>query len=169
MSNRLDAGPEATGKTGSGAPGGGNGEASREAGYGIGRAARELGLHPRTLMAYERIGLIRPARRRTRRVYSDNDLRWIGCVQEFNRHAGVSLHGLTMLRRFLPCWAVREQVERDAGGGWEPPGAESLDRVHRAYSGQAPGECRSCGVYRAGREKARLALDSCGAHVARPW
>jgi len=145
----------------------GAGPCGTEALRGIGPAARQLGLHPRTLMAYERIGLIRPARRRTRRIYSDNDLRWLGCVQEFNRSAGVSLHGLTMLRRFLPCWAVREQVERDCAGGFEPPGAASLDRVHRAYSGEAPGVCRTCGVYRAGRDEARAALGSTAAQPAR--
>jgi MerR family transcriptional regulator/heat shock protein HspR len=145
----------------------GAGPAPAESLRGIGPAARQLGLHPRTLMAYERIGLIRPARRRTRRVYSDNDLRWIGCVQDFNRKAGVSLHGLTMLRRFLPCWAVREQVESGSVGGWEPPGPASLDRVHRAYSGQAPGACRNCGVYRAGRDEARAALGSTEARTAR--
>lgn len=145
----------------------GSGPDAKDARVGIGPASRRLGLHPRTLMAYERIGLIRPARRRTRRIYSDNDLRWLACVQDFNRHAGVSLHGLSMLRRFLPCWAVREQMERDAGGGWEPPGLTSLERVHRAYLGEAPVACRGCGVYRAGRDEARAALGSYDARETR--
>ena len=125
----------------------------------IGEASRKLGVHPRTLMAYERIGLIQPERCSNRRIYSENDLRWLGCVQSFNRNAGISLHGLSMLLKFVPCWAVREQAQNGAEPGRESPGAPSLDRVERAYSGTAPADCRTCGVYRRQREETRAALE----------
>lgn len=116
-------------------------------GLGIGPASRELGLHARTLMAYERIGLVRPRRRSGRRVYSRNELRWLACVQELNRPGGVGLRGLSALRRFVPCWAIRAHLEEGGDAGPDRDAAESLDRLGRAYEGTAPARCRECGVY----------------------
>ncbi|GJM44059.1 MAG: hypothetical protein DHS20C21_09010 [Gemmatimonadota bacterium] len=119
-------------------------------------------MHPRTLMSYERIGLIEPERCSNRRVYSENDLQWLGCVQDINRSAGVSLHGLSMLLKFVPCWAVLEQAGKEESPCRESPGSPTLGRVDRAYSGRATADCRACGVYREQREQARVALENRG-------
>lgn len=129
----------------------------------IGEAAARLGLHPRTLMAYERIGLVKPERRSNRRMYSDNEIRWLGCVQVMNREGGISLQGLSTLLRFVPCWAILGQVERGGSGDCSPaahPAGACLERVQRAYAGHAPGTCRSCGIYRENRDRALTALGS---------
>ena len=129
--------------------------------HSIGVASEKLGVHPRTLMAYERIGLVKPIRRSNRRRYSDDELRWLGCVQAFNRQGGISLNGLSTLLRFVPCWAVRRQMAVQDDPVCCPssyPAGECLDRVRDAYSGEAPGECRTCGVYRSNRELCSSAL-----------
>jgi hypothetical protein len=112
-------------------------------------------------MAWERIGLVRPARRSLRRRYSDDELRWLACVQEFNRRGGISLQGLSTMLRFVPCWAIRSQVEsgRDVCCPPAYPARQCLDRVHGAYAGSAPYECQSCGVYRSNVEPCGTALE----------
>jgi len=128
----------------------------------IGEAAGRLGVHPRTLMAYERIGLVKPQRRSNRRMYSEDELRWLGCAQAMNREGGISLQGISTLLRFVPCWAILAQVKDGVPGGCSPadhPAEDCLDRVRRAYAGSAPGTCRTCGVYRRNREHARSALE----------
>jgi MerR family transcriptional regulator/heat shock protein HspR len=129
--------------------------------YSIGAASAKLGVHPRTLMAWERIGLVKPARRSTRRHYSDDELRWLECVQAFNREGGVSLKGLSTLLRFVPCWAIRGQIQSGEGVCCPPayPAKQSLDRVRGAYAGSAPRECRSCGVYLSNVEPCGAALE----------
>lgn len=127
----------------------------------IGDAAGRLGVHPRTLMAYEKIGLVKPARRSNRRMYSDNELRWLGCVQLMNREGGISLQGLSTLLRFVPCWAILSQMEQGVRGDCSPaahPAGACLERVRDAYAGHAPATCRSCGIYRENRARARIAL-----------
>ncbi len=42
--------------------------------YTISTAAELLGIHPRTLRLYEQAGLMRPARRNNRRLYTNHDL-----------------------------------------------------------------------------------------------
>lgn len=124
---------------------------------GIASAADRLGVHPRTLMAYERIGLVTPERQSNRRMYSEEDLCWIGCAQDLNRSAGISLHGLAMLLRFVPCWAVRGQVE--GGEDAQPSPEKMIANVNRAFAGQATERCRGCQRYRGRSEDARAALD----------
>lgn len=132
----------------------------RETLHSIGVAAGKLGLHPRTLMAYERIGLVKPARHATRRRYSEDELRWLGCLQEFNRKGGISLQGLTTLLRFVPCWAIRREIadRGDACCPPEYPAEDCLGRVRGAYAGAAPETCQSCGVYRSNVEPCGAAL-----------
>ena len=117
----------------------------------IGEAALRLSLHPRTLMAWERMGLVRPARDGGRRVYSEDEIRWLGCLQAFNRSGGVSLQGISAMLRFVPCWGIRAELaaaRQVPGAPAEWPAADCLDRVEQAYAGEAPAECRDCGIWR---------------------
>jgi hypothetical protein len=129
--------------------------------YAIGEVAETLAVHPRTLMVYERLGLVRPARRSNRRAYSRADVRWLTCLRAFNRRGGVGLSGLSTLLKFVPCWAIRAELEAGDAERAVPseyPASACLSRVARAYSGHAPRECGGCENYRGAADSGREAL-----------
>jgi len=76
--------------------------------YPIGVAAKLLGVHPRTLRIYEAEGLIKPAREGNRRLYSANDLTWIGCLRKLIHDEGVSIPGVKKLLRYAPCHEIAD-------------------------------------------------------------
>ena len=118
--------------------------------YRISDASRRVGLHPRTLMLYERLGLLVPERRGHQRRYSDNDLRWLGCIREINHRGGVSLAGIRAFLSYLPCWALRScalRSARDVRPGRFDCGA-AADAVRQVLDGQALEGCKECGYYR---------------------
>ena len=117
--------------------------------YRIAEASRRVGLHPRTLMLYERLGLLVPQRRGHQRRYSDDDLRWLGCIREINHRGGVSLAGIRAFLRYLPCWALRGCAMRAAHD--VSPARFDCDTaasaVQRLLDGQSPETCKGCGYY----------------------
>ncbi|MBI5556036.1 MAG: MerR family transcriptional regulator [Deltaproteobacteria bacterium] len=74
--------------------------------YPIGVAAKLLNVHPRTLRIYEAEGLIKPAHRGSRRMFSPNDIRWVECLRTMIHDQGVSIPGLKKLLNLIPCWEV---------------------------------------------------------------
>jgi len=74
--------------------------------YTIGTAAELLGVHPRTLRLYEDGGLIRPARKNNRRLYSANDLKWVSCIRYLMHEQGLNQEGLRRLLALIPCWQI---------------------------------------------------------------
>lgn len=76
--------------------------------YPIGVAARLLDVHPRTLRIYEDEGLINPIRVGNRRLYSMNDLIWIGCLRRLIHDEGVSIPGIKKLLRYAPCYEIAD-------------------------------------------------------------
>ena len=82
--------------------------------YPIGVAARLLDVHPRTLRIYEAEGLIKPAHKGTRRVFSPNDIEWISCLRSIIHDQGISIPGVKKLMKLLPCWEI---AECDCQGG----------------------------------------------------
>jgi MerR family transcriptional regulator/heat shock protein HspR len=74
--------------------------------YPIGVAARLLNVHPRTLRIYEAEGLIQPAIRGSRRMFSENDIQWIGCLRSLIHDEGISIPGLKKLLNYAPCWEL---------------------------------------------------------------
>lgn len=61
-------------------------------------AAKLLGLHPRTIMLYERSGFLSPHRTSTnRRMYSINDLDDLQFVKFLTRDKGINLQGVKFL------------------------------------------------------------------------
>lgn len=118
--------------------------------YRISEASKRVGLHPRTLMLYERLGLLVPQRRGHQRRYSDDDLRWLGCIREINHRGGVSLAGIRAFLRYLPCWALRScalRGSRDVSPG-RFDGLRAAEAVQRVLYGQSMANCRDCGYYR---------------------
>ena len=75
--------------------------------YTIGIAAELLDVHPRTLRLYEESGLIKPARRNNRRLYSDHDLAWVRCVRYLIHEKGLNQEGLRRLLALIPCWQIK--------------------------------------------------------------
>ena len=61
-------------------------------------AAKLLGLHQRTLMLYEKSGLISPHRTSTqRRLFSVKDLNRLQFIKHLTRKKGVNLNGIKLL------------------------------------------------------------------------
>lgn len=76
--------------------------------YPIGVAAQLLDVHPRTLRIYEEEGLISPAHKGQRRMFSENDIRWIGCLRKMIHEQGISISGIKKLLMLAPCWEIAE-------------------------------------------------------------
>jgi len=76
--------------------------------YTIGIAAELLGVHPRTLRLYEEKGLLKPARRNNRRLYSDHDLAWVRCIRHLIHEKGLNQEGLRRLLALIPCWEIKQ-------------------------------------------------------------
>jgi DNA-binding transcriptional MerR regulator len=70
--------------------------------YTLSVASEILETHPRTLMMYESVGLVRPHRTATnRRRYSQRDLATLQAIQAFTRRHGVNLAGVRLLLKLL--------------------------------------------------------------------
>ena len=76
--------------------------------YPIGVAAKLLNVHPRTLRIYEDEGLISPAHKGKRRMFSDNDIKWISCLRNMIHEQGISISGIKKLLVLAPCWEIAE-------------------------------------------------------------
>lgn len=79
--------------------------------YPIGVAAKLLDVHPRTLRIYEDEGLIKPTRVGNRRLYSANDLTWIGCLRRLIHDEGISIPGIKKLLRYATCYEIADCPE----------------------------------------------------------
>ena len=76
--------------------------------YPIGVAAKLLNVHPRTLRIYEDEGLISPAHKGKRRMFSDNDIKWVSCLRNMIHEQGISISGIKKLLVLAPCWEIAE-------------------------------------------------------------
>jgi len=74
--------------------------------YTISTAAELLGIHPRTLRLYEQAGLMRPARRNNRRLYTNHDLKWATAIRLLIHEKGLNQEGLRRLLATIPCWDI---------------------------------------------------------------
>ena len=65
-------------------------------------AANLLGLHPRTLMLYEKNGFLKPHRTSTnRRLYSQNDLKDLQFVKYLTTSIGLNIEGVKLVLRSI--------------------------------------------------------------------
>ncbi|MDR1264628.1 MAG: MerR family transcriptional regulator [Propionibacteriaceae bacterium] len=77
----------------------------------ISTAARLAGMHPQTLRAYDRLGLVVPRRTRGRgRRYSARDVARLRLVQFLSQDEGVNLSGV---RRILELQAETDRLRRE--------------------------------------------------------
>lgn len=116
--------------------------------YPIGVTAELLNLHPRTLRLYEKGGLIKPFRRGNRRLFSNNDLKWVRCLRELIHKEGISIAGIKRLLDLVPCWEIKgcpEETRRNCSAYrhhpkpcWELVSRTCINRADR---------CQTCEVY----------------------
>ncbi|MGD9518880.1 MAG: MerR family transcriptional regulator [Armatimonadota bacterium] len=90
--------------------------------YSISVAARLLGVHPQTLRAYERKGLMRPTRTKCgQRMYCEADLERVRQIRRFTEELGMNLAGvevvLNLLDRIERLQAHIERLEEDLARG----------------------------------------------------
>ena len=74
---------------------------SRDPAYVISIAAARVGMHPQTLRLYERVGLVKPARRGSNRLYSDEDIERLRQIQRLTQDMGVNLAGVEIILNLL--------------------------------------------------------------------
>ena len=73
----------------------------RDPAYVISIAAARVGMHPQTLRLYERVGLVKPARRGSNRLYSDEDIERLRQIQRLTQDMGVNLAGVEIILNLL--------------------------------------------------------------------
>ncbi len=111
--------------------------------YPIGVAAKLLDVHPRTLRIYEDEGLITPAHKGQRRMFSENDITWVGCLRKMIHEQGISIAGIKKLLELAPCWEISEcsaevcercgaSVDRAAPRTLRVAGDKKAEKVARA-------------------------------------
>lgn len=119
--------------------------------YPIGVAAKLLGVHPRTLRIYESEGLLEPDHRGARRLYSPDDIKWVGCLRSMIHEQGISIPGIKKLLALVPCWQIGEcglhetcsaRVDRSAHRN-TGAGSDGAGRTKRsAPESRRQGKCR---------------------------
>jgi hypothetical protein len=111
--------------------------------YPIGLAAELVGVHPRTLRIYEEAGLLRPRRRRGRRYYGEDDLRWLECIRHLIHDEKISVEGLRRLLRLQECWEIRgcgRGRRGRCGRGGQGGGGRGGSSTHTARETSEPGK-----------------------------
>ncbi|MBI5557206.1 MAG: MerR family transcriptional regulator, partial [Deltaproteobacteria bacterium] len=76
--------------------------------YPVGVAARLIGVHPRTLRFYRAEGLIRTEQAGARLLFSQNDIRWAGCLRSMIHDKKLSMPGIKKLLQLVPCWEASD-------------------------------------------------------------
>lgn len=79
--------------------------------YPISVAAKIIDVHPRTLRIYEEEGLVLVKRHGGKRLYSNNDIKWIKCIRDSIHNDGISIPALKLLLEMIPCWKIRNCTE----------------------------------------------------------
>jgi MerR family transcriptional regulator/heat shock protein HspR len=92
--------------------------------YFISMAARLLDMHPQTLRKYERLGLIRPNRTGSMRLYSSDELERLRLIKYLVDDAGVNLAGVQRLLSIAEAVQRMRSLINEAG-----PRSESRRRL----------------------------------------
>ncbi len=136
--------------------------------YTIGIAAELLDIHPRTLRLYEESGLLKPARRNNRRLYSDHDLLWVRGIRYLIHDKGLNQVGLRRLLALIPCWEIRKcpPDTRDACPAREDRSAPCWHLPNNALENGT--SCHACSVYLSAPEHVCSAEELAEIYAARP-
>jgi len=99
-----------------------------EPAYVISVAAARVGMHPQTLRLYERVGLVKPARRGANRLYSDWDIERLLQIQRLTQELGVNLAGVEVILSLLEQMAqLQAELEEIRGQRLPVPLMEEQD------------------------------------------
>ena len=113
----------------------------------IGAVADLLGVCVRTVRIYEERGLVRPARKNNQRLYSFNDVRWLGRLRELISRENYDLDEVERLISLPACWQLKdcsEQARADCQVA-DSPGKQCWVLAKRA--GELA-KCQGCQLYR---------------------
>ncbi len=122
-------------------------KADSKAVYPIGIVAELTGIHPRSLRIYEQQGLICPARRGGKRFFSENDLRWIECLNFLLNEKGLDPGGVKELLLVTPCWLIRDCSEEERRGCPAVLDLKAPCWEINSCCGSREGKCHECTVY----------------------
>jgi MerR family transcriptional regulator/heat shock protein HspR len=133
--------------------------------YSITSVSKMLKIHPRTLMKYEKLGLIKPFRnpKNNRRFYSNNDMKWISCIAKMVHEDGFSLKSLNYVLSLAPCWMIKgcpEEVRKECQAHYNhsKPCWETINTVCRPCINRIA--CTDCVFYQASKQRKEIMLSS---------
>jgi MerR family transcriptional regulator, heat shock protein HspR len=119
--------------------------------YTISVAAKLLNIHPRTIMKYEREGLIKPHRniQNNHRLFSESDLRWISCIRDIVHKEGINLKAIKYLLNRIPCWGMQkcEMSVRENCSAYRNF-TKACWEVMDGICMQGNGNCEDCDVFK---------------------
>jgi len=115
----------------------------------IGAVADLLGVSVRMVRIYEQRGLVKPARKNKQRLYSFNDVRWLGRIRELVNREGYDLGDIARLISLPACWQLKDcpQEQRARCPAARSLGKRCWEMARREGRGDT---CRSCQLYRLG-------------------
>ncbi len=118
----------------------------------IGAVAKLLGVCVRMVRIYEERGLVQPKRKNNQRLYSFNDVCWLGRIRELVNEEGYDLAEITRLISLPACWQLKncpEELRADCLVT-ESPGKRCWEIAQR--QGRFA-DCQTCQIYRIATEK----------------
>jgi len=125
--------------------------------YPISIAAEKVGMSVRMLREYEKDGLIKPYRDPSNgyRLYSDEDLQWIQCIQSLIHQQGLNITGIRRLLTVMPCWEIKNCPKKI-----QQKCKAVIDRLLPCWSLASSScknanKCRTCKVYLEVRKRLR--------------
>ena len=102
--------------------------------YVISVAAELAGMHPQTLRAYDRLGLVTPGRSAGRgRRYSTRDVRLLRQVQRLSQDEGVNLEGIRRIRALQDQVSALQQRMRELQADLDASRREAERRIADAH------------------------------------
>lgn len=118
----------------------------------IGAVAELLGVCVRMVRIYEERGLIQPVRKNNQRLYSFNDVCWLGRIRELVNEDGYDLEEITRLVSLPACWQLMNCAEeqRATCPVAKSPGKQCWETAKRQGRFR---DCRTCQIYRIATEK----------------
>lgn len=115
--------------------------------YCISTAAELMDVHPETLRVWERHGLVKPARRRGQRCYSDTDIQRLLFIRHLIDRWGLNLSGVQAYIQLYACWENDRCPSLRSVESRVPHAKPCWRRPHDSCTSSLmePELCRSCG------------------------